>query len=263
MKVIYCILVLVLGTFISLAEPAHWQDADEIESWIRSKEKLEIAEYDRVLKSLGELHREGRLDSEKGDVIWKTAGNLAVKKFVTLIDARDYVGTCEFFEGVGGSNSFKITMMDSLTDCKDVEFSARVVHHALGGINWDSYRAFSLPHITSRRNLFDKVMGESETYGKILSEYGKEDFHAQKAMKQALEKKWPVLLEENTRESKRKPPTRMATQDTTDSVDSSDGNPTDSPALHPTTSRWLLFAGLALSAAALLVVLLRKLFRRP
>lgn len=204
MKAIRCILVLFMVTSISRAEPTHWRNKDEIETWLRSKEKLEIAEFKNLGNEMVDMFQKGLLDGNDCTDISVVSTKLAFKRFQELLDARDLPGVCEFLEGIDGNSTVKIRMMDVLADCKDVEFSARVVHHALGRDNWESSRGFSYPNEMSRRNLFNKVMGEADTLEKILSEYGIEDRFAQKAMKVALEKKWPVLLEEPSKAREKK-----------------------------------------------------------
>jgi hypothetical protein len=86
---------------------------------------------------------------------------------------------------------------------------------------------------------------------------------AQEALKKEIEKKWPMLLEENTRELKGKTSTYGTSHDRTGPADSPQGNPIDPAGADSKVDRWLLIAGVVLLAFAISIAYMKRRGRGP
>jgi hypothetical protein len=185
------ITIFVLIVLATAAEQPRWQNEKEIESWIRSQESLEIDEYAEVLEFFSQQSRTGR-KWEESQEIFRLSEELAYSKFEELMANRNHAGVCELFNLVGAHLDLKRRMMNSLGECEDLD-----------EYGWAPRRGSVFRNMAARQNLFNEIMGESETLEQIVREYGDEDSVGSKtAIKQALEKKWPGLQRKGTRETK-------------------------------------------------------------
>lgn len=207
MKPFIITLWLVCGLTVSLAEPPRWQGPGDLISWLQSKQELNVTEYNDASLAWYKIH--GGLSADKDLLGIRLIDDLAFRGFSKLREDRDLAGCVEFFEAEYDT-SLKNRMFIALSDGKDDEFSARIVHHSLGRKNWYHPKA-SIENFELRRKLFNKLMGGEETLERIGSDITMEN---QQAMKRALEKKWPVLQKEPEAVREKKPPVQNVREDT-------------------------------------------------
>lgn len=205
MKFIYILLVVLGSMKVSANSQPQWQNLGEIDLWLQSKDHLEVIEYGNLVNCLEKMRLEKTLGDGNLGATDLFAQELMLRRFVELVNAKEYPKVCEFFEAFVGHSSFKGMMMNALTECEDLEFSARVVHNAMGKGRWDAIRGFEPQLNQTRRNLFNKIVGESNTLEAVYAKYGFEDLDAQKVMKTAIEKKWPQLANESSSKIVNKP----------------------------------------------------------
>ncbi len=178
---------------MATAGPLRWNSLDGLISWLDSKQELELGEYSEAYNALRKFHKEGDLDDQMEVQASSLIDELAFERVAELRIDGDLKGVSEFFEHTYDS-TLKNRILTALSDGADPEFSARVVHHALGRKNWNHPRA-SITNVTLRRNLIQELIGQSPN----LADVGWTDgITGQNAIKRELEQRWPSILSDFT-----------------------------------------------------------------
>ncbi len=202
MKLFIITLWLVCGLAFSSAQTPRWQNVDDLISWLKSKEKLNVPEFTEAWNAIAHFRYHGRVDTQRESIAGELINTLALQRFAELREGKNLHGVSEFVEADYAS-SLNLRIMAILADGKDEEFSARILYQAVDSKSWTlPTKGFSLPYIEVRQKLFDKLVGNPET----PKEYWNMDStDGRKAVKRALEAKWPMLLEQPTTLREKRP----------------------------------------------------------
>lgn len=239
---------LAYGLVISLAESPNLEGPDDLISWLQSEQELDVTTYNSAVEALVRFEHQDGLEADKDLLAAELIDSLALRRFTKLRNARDLPGTMEFFEEAY-ERTLKNKMITVISDEKDNEFSAQIVHHLLGTKGWAHPRA-GFENVELRRKLFNKLAGEKslERIGSDLTAEG------QQAMKRALEEKWPLLLKEPVTTQVKKPPVQQVREDTGSSAYSNNRHPGNSGSTEDNGATTRLIVILALLAATFAVV---------
>ena len=199
---------------VCLAETAGWQNADDLITWLQSKKELNVAEFRDAGDAFTRFRHQRGLDFTKEDTARELILTLAFRRYSELREDRDLHGISEFLEADYASG-LTLRIMPNLADGKDEEFSARVFYQAVDSRTWTlPTKGFSHPYNEARWDLFDKLMGKSEP---TVQRWTMDSTDGRNAVKRALEKKWPMLLEDPATEHQKK------TQDSANPLDTGIG----------------------------------------
>lgn len=251
MKLFLITLWLLCGLAFSLAGTPRWQDVDDLISWLKSKEKLNVPEYTEAWNAFAHFRHHGRVEPQSESIAGELINTLALQKFAELRENKDLHGVSEFVEADYAS-SLNLRIMAILADGKNEEFSARILYQAVDSKSWTlPTKGFSLSYIELRQKLFDKLVGNPETpkdYWNMDSTDGRN------AVKRALEEKWPMLLDKPVTQHKKKDKVQKALEnDVTVSSPDKDGSASLQSKEENRVTRWLVGILALLTVAAVFI----------
>lgn len=234
----------------SSAAEVFFQTPAELSEWLKSKPELGAEEYRQVHTTIEYFDEHHDIDRDQAILLGQLAADRGVARFMRLRESGVLLPAMDLFH-----STLRSRVLEVLQEGKDPAFSARIVHEAMERKQWWVFPIHLDMELTQGR-IYDDLMGGPETRLPYMDRESSPE--GGRALKKALEKKWPEVLKEAVTARERKHPVQEVNVDTVTGAYSKKerpGNPgsTDDKGAAP----WLIGI-LALLAVAVALVFIKN-----